>query len=128
MNTIFRPQDPNGEPSIGGKGRNLLRLHRNYPVPDWVALSSTALVRTLAHNQLDETIAEMLIELTSDNAAEIAENIQSLVREATLPDDLIDELTRTIEVEFKSDLVSVRSSSADEDSAEHSFAGIHESY
>ncbi|MBN2702616.1 MAG: hypothetical protein JXR23_00255, partial [Pontiellaceae bacterium] len=128
MNDLFHPQGPADVPSIGGKGRNLLRLHRNYPVPDWVALSSTALERTLAHNQLDETIAEMLIELRSDNAAEIAERIQNMILNAELPDDLIDNLTRTIDEDFKSDLVSVRSSSADEDSAEHSFAGIHESY
>ncbi|NLX27294.1 MAG: phosphoenolpyruvate synthase [Lentisphaerae bacterium] len=128
MNDIFRPQDKTEVPSIGGKGLNLLRLQRNHSVPDWVALSSTALERALSHNQLDEPIAEMLIELTSDNAADIAEKIQSLILEAALPDDLIAELTRTIETQFKTDFVSVRSSSADEDSAEHSFAGIHESY
>jgi len=93
-------------------------------VPGWVALPASGFFQCLETNGLGASIKEQLDNLTGENTAKIANRIETLILSADLPSELANEL----ESVFANEFVSVRSSAADEDSAEHSFAGIHESY
>jgi len=105
---LYTPSSETKEvPEIGGKGLNLRRLQTQHAVPDWVALPTSEFFRSLESLPCD-----------------VADEIQPFILDAELPPELSDELSDTFADEF----VSVRSSAADEDGAEHSFAGIHESY
>ncbi|MDF7799919.1 PEP/pyruvate-binding domain-containing protein [Pontiellaceae bacterium B1224] len=110
MKHLFHPDPALTElPIIGGKGINLHRLQQKHPVPDWVALPTSVFFQCLESNNL---------------SGKTADEIQELILSADLPAQLTAELDEI----FGDAFVSVRSSSADEDGAEHSFAGIHESY
>jgi pyruvate,water dikinase len=102
-------------PDLGGKGLNLLRLQQNHCVPDWQALPASFFFQCLETGGLGEAIEKQL---------EHPDRIEQLILSAELPTELISE----IEAAFSDNFVSVRSSSADEDGSEFSFAGIHESY
>lgn len=125
MKILFDPKTHSGSlPEIGGKGRNLYRLQQNHTVPEWVALPTSGFFQCLETNGLGDRIQQELDGLAEDRAAETAERIRALILDADVPSELSDELDGI----FKDEYVSVRSSAADEDGAEHSFAGIHESY
>ena len=121
MKHLFDPAHTAEElPNIGGKGLNLHRLQRNHAVPDWVALPVSEFFQCLETNGLGKSIKDKL-ETPSETTAD---EIRQLILFAKLPSTLISELEST----FANEFVSVRSSSADEDGSEFSFAGIHESY
>ena len=129
MKKFFYPEADIPKPvEIGGKGANLFRLGSHFNVPCWVAVPVECFVHFLDITGLDKQIEEQIKNLSKDNTAEIAREIQSMILSEKLPQDLIDELEKAVEEHFQSDFISVRSSSADEDSSTHSFAGIHESF
>lgn len=111
-------------PEIGGKGLNLYRLQQLCDVPEWVALPTSGFFQCLETGNLAETIKEKLANLTEQNIGPLSEEIQNLILHTQLPDEMNQEL----ETVFPDTFVSVRSSAADEDGSQHSFAGIHESY
>ena len=117
-------------PAIGGKANNLLRLQRQgLQVPTWIALPVDAFLETLEIGALGQRLQALLATLSDDNAERIAEEARTLILETPLPKGLSEELA-SIDFIARDPLgfVSVRSSSADEDGATHSFAGIHESF
>jgi phosphohistidine swiveling domain-containing protein len=130
MNHLFNPERGDQPlPDIGGKGANLFQLQKAHRVPSWVAIPVDGLLSALERDGLGKRIADCLSGLTADNLAETAASIQSLILETDPPDWLECELSK---VDFitnpASGYVSVRSSAADEDGTDHSFAGIHESF
>lgn len=123
---LYKPNSPTPSPTLGGKGRQLLHLQRlGHPVPPWVALPAEVFHQVLRQNDLPEWIADQLATFTPENAAPIAEAIQSRIRALTFPPELIQALK---DEPLLQKPVAVRSSAADEDGRCHSFAGIHESY
>ena len=125
MKHLFNPStDSAAVPEIGGKGHNLLRLQKSQSVPEWAALPTTGFFQCLAAHGLGDRIKLLLHGLNKQNVTETSQAISELILAAELPENLMQELTSIFEDRY----VSVRSSAADEDSAEHSFAGIHESY
>ena len=116
MKHLFNPSNSGHTlPEIGGKGGNLYRLQQKHSVPDWVALPTDLLFQCLENSDLNESIQASLEE---------PNKIERLIQSIEFPPELVRELESTFPDEF----VSVRSSAADEDGAEFSFAGIHESY
>jgi len=85
-----------------------------------MALPTSAFLQCLESSGLDAAIEQLL----QNPSHETADEIQKLILGIELPSDL----TQELELIFKNEFVSVRSSAADEDGSEHSFAGIHESY
>lgn len=85
-----------------------------------MALPVSAFFQCLETDELGATIQGKLNNPTDQTADEI----QQLILSVELPPELISELDSI----FTNEFVSVRSSAADEDGTEHSFAGIHESY
>lgn len=123
---IYHSDTPGPVPTLGGKGRQLLQLQRmGLPVPPWVALPAEVFHRVLRDNGATDWIAEQLDGFDPDRAGEIAAALESRVRSLTLPTELVQALKNEPLLQHP---VAVRSSAADEDGREHSFAGIHESY
>ena len=126
---LFFPET--GDPhinEIGGKAFNLHRLQAHQNVPNWFALPADIFTRWLAENGLNEAIQLKIATLSQSTAAGIAADIRELILGAPLPEDLCAALGAAIKRDFGESYLSVRSSSADEDGMQHSFAGIHESY
>jgi phosphohistidine swiveling domain-containing protein len=125
LSKLFHPNTHTKDlPKIGGKGRNLYQLQQPHNVPDWVALPVDYFDSCLETARATTPIQTLIDQLTDQNAAETAEQIQAIILSLPLPSDLIPELEKC----FPEGFVSVRSSAADEDGTRHSFAGIHESY
>ncbi len=123
---LFHPAYGRASPAdIGGKGYNLLRLQHAHRVPPWVALPVDAFRAALAESGLDDWIAGQLQQFEPGQAATHAAAIQARILAMALPECVV---TALHGIPFLDQPVSVRSSSADEDGATHSFAGIHESY
>jgi phosphohistidine swiveling domain-containing protein len=129
LKSIFDPRhDAAQRGEIGGKGYNLYQLQKTCTVPHWIALPTSAFLSSLDTNNTDTAIQSALADLNADNAADIAERIQACIRSNPLPDALYEAIATAVEACFGMDYVSVRSSAADEDGSQHSFAGIHESF
>ncbi len=129
MKQLYNPKTTNAKIiEIGGKGYNLYQLQQKYTVPDWVALPVSLFIQFLEYNNLNILIQEKLEALTKENISQTANEIETLILSAELSDTLTEELATVIIETFGNEFVSVRSSAADEDGAEHSFAGIHESF
>lgn len=129
MKHFFNPESDSPQAAkIGGKGHNLSLLRQDHAVPEWVALPVSVFFECLEASGVDSAIRQKLGGLNENNAAQIAEELQTLLSHITLPDEITQELTELIDKRFGAAYVSVRSSAADEDGSRHSFAGIHESF
>lgn len=107
---------------IGGKGLGLARMSRHgLPVPRGFCVAADALAHFLRANQID--LAAIWQAPDPSEAAALAEKI----RQGRCPDDLRDEIVQAWR-QLGADAVAVRSSAVDEDSADHSFAGQHQTF
>src|SRR5215470_17110585 len=105
-----------GEPAcndplvVGGKAASLSRLAERYPVPPGFALTTALFDRALRHERSAEDDATPLLSALAGLREEIAAAYQQVaVRAGT-----------------ENPAVAVRSSAADEDGSDASFAGQHE--
>ncbi|MDF3834841.1 PEP/pyruvate-binding domain-containing protein [Cupriavidus basilensis] len=111
-----------GPDRLGGKGWSLVRMHAHgLPVPAGFCLPVASFERFLHGNgiHLDAAWAR-------DSEAEIA-GIAVRIRRGTFPAEARDDILQAYAA-LGSGPVAVRSSATGEDSAEHSFAGQHDSY
>jgi rifampicin phosphotransferase len=125
-NLLFDPSTlspSNG--NIGGKGRNLLLLQQEHPVPEWVGVPVEYFFKVMEANGVQEKIGTLLQSFESSQAATLAAGIQKLILQMPMPDNLLQAIAT---IPFLDNAVSVRSSAADEDGVRYSFAGIHESF
>ncbi len=113
---------------IGGKGYNLHRLQQDHAVPEWCAVTVRGFLQCLDDQALDTAIRDHVAALDDSNVNSVAAAVQASIRAIVLPDPLTTELTLAIDALFGETYVAVRSSAGDEDGADRSFAGIHESY
>ena len=119
-----------GPEACGGKGWNLARLQRyGFAVPDgfvihremYHAVVGNADVMTLI-NRLRE------MDVTRSEAATVLEHIREIITNSTLPPACVEALDRALARHDLNDApLAVRSSATQEDSANASFAGVHDS-
>jgi phosphohistidine swiveling domain-containing protein len=115
-----------GEQRVGGKALGLARLDRaGAKVPAWAVLPVDAFERHLRHAGLDELVRATLAAVTVDSVEAAGATLQRAVVEASFAPDLRAELERFVSGRGP---VAVRSSVVGEDSKEHSFAGLFDSF
>ena len=116
MRWIHFPTDNAPAADMGGKARALAALRRAaLPIPDWFVIRGDACLASLGDGKLA--------------SAKDASAIQKLLSELYPSAEVLAEIKQGLStLELAAGLVAVRSSAADEDGAEHSFAGQLESY
>ena len=120
---------------VGGKGANLGELTRaGFPVPPGFVVTVDAYRRFADVTGLAAAVRERLSTLDVDDPDQLrltSEAIQTLVREAAMPDDVradvLASYARLSEDAGADALVAVRSSGTVEDTAQFSFAGMFQS-
>lgn len=122
---------------VGGKGANLGEMtHAGLPVPAGYAITVDGYRRFYEASGLAGAIADRVRSLDVDDPDRLraaAEAIQTLIRRAPMPDDVRSAILAAYGELLRREpgangFVSVRSSATVEDSAEHSFAGMFESF
>jgi pyruvate,water dikinase len=130
---------PRSQPKVGGKGLALAEMERQgIPVPETLCISTEAYERYVAATGLRERI---LLELSrKDFDGSLGPNlrweelwdaslrIRNMFLRTPMPDELAHTLSEALAVCFRGRSVAVRSSAPGEDSAQVSFAGLHESF
>jgi pyruvate,water dikinase len=107
----------------GGKGYNLYLLAKQgLPVPAWVVLGSRLFKSFRAQTALDAKILAAIQGVSSSNLKAVSETIHKLIGSTPLPAE-IEKAAREAYRQLGRPLIAVRSSAADEDSAQLSFAG-----
>lgn len=116
--------------TVGGKGLKLLELkQQNYHVPPFFIIPSQSCATAL---QSDSQIAALLVQLhevedSSPALTDLAGRIRNAIISLELPEQLLSNLAENVE-QMASRFLAVRSSAIDEDAAELSFAGLHDSF
>ena len=119
---------------VGGKGFALAELtRRSFPVPGGLAVTVSAYRRFLKETGLEGRIArelgrKPLEEMRWEEIWDAALRIRHLFASAEIPPGLARELRAAVGEKFGRRPVVVRSSAPGEDSADRSFAGLHESF
>jgi len=107
----------------GGKGNSLLKLiNAEYSVPCGFIIPSDYFINTLKTNNVYEIIIDICSHTTLDNFKENSVILKDIVIKCEVKFELA-ELAEKL-----NSLVSVRSSAISEDSANYSFAGLHDSF
>lgn len=107
---------------LGGKGLGLVRMtQQGLPVPAGYCITADAFEDVLRATRIDLDQA-----WTTDEPA-LAGRLSQQIRDAELPADLRHEILSAWRA-LGCDAVAVRSSAVDEDTAEHSFAGQHQTF
>lgn len=124
-------------PRAGGKGANLGEMVRaGLPVPPGFVVTVDAFAAFLAESGLGEVIRERVEKLDVDDTAALgiaSEEIQSRVKATPVPEAIgkrIVESYRALSTRIGTPdpFVAVRSSATAEDTAQFSFAGMHQSF
>lgn len=111
----------------GGKGHNLYLLSTNgIKVPKYITLPPNFFEEFKTQSGIDAELQAILID-SSLSMLQIADRIRAKIVETNMPLPVFEEIARAYET-LEKDLISVRSSAHDEDSALHSFAGQLSSY
>lgn len=119
---------------VGGKGYALWRLaDAGFDVPDTVCIPSDVYRELVDRTGLRERIFMELHrkdfkEMRWEEIWDCATRIRNMFLIQRLPEDLYQDLGKTLQGRFQNRSVAVRSSAPDEDDARSSFAGLHESY
>ncbi len=119
---------------VGEKGWNLARMARaEYPVPPTLILPVDSYHAFLQATRLDERIGMELgrkdfAEMRWEEIWDAALRIRNLFLTTPLPSDLTEELRSSVRSAFGEGPLVVRSSAPGEDTAESSFAGLHDSF
>jgi pyruvate,water dikinase len=119
---------------VGGKAYALWRLaNGGFDIPDTVCVTSHVYREFIDRTGLRERI---LLELHRKDFKEMrweeiwdcATRIRNMFLTQSLPEDIYQDLDKTLQDRFQNRSVAVRSSAPDEDDARSSFAGLHESF
>jgi pyruvate,water dikinase len=126
--------EPSDRPKVGGKGYSLaLMTGGGFNVPQTLCVTAQAYQEYIDRTGLRERI---LLELHRKDFNEMrweeiwdcATRIRNMFLRKPIPASIEADLREAIASQFKDKPVAVRSSAPDEDSAQASFAGLHESY
>ena len=125
---------PEDRDRIGGKGYALsVMAGKGLRIPNAMIITVAAYKEYLARTGIGESIAleinrKIIEQLRWEELWDAALRIRNLFLRTPLPGELEASLARDIESKFAGRAVVVRSSAPGEDSANVSFAGLHESY
>ena len=110
--------------SAGGKAYNLKRmLDAGIPVPHFVAVSNDLFQKYLSQNNYKKEIGEITNPLVD------SKKVEDFFNSHPMSDELLSEIEDILSKEKLLDgLCAIRSSGLDEDSKEHSFAGMFSSF
>ncbi|MCU0558711.1 MAG: PEP-utilizing enzyme [Desulfobacterales bacterium] len=136
MPLILHPHEigENDRPTVGGKAFALARLVRaGFQVPGFLSIASGAYREFVSQAGLGERIMLELHrkefkQMRWEEIWDCATRIRNLFLRAAMPVGLAQELRQAVSVQFGERPVAVRSSAPDEDDAQSSFAGLHESH
>ncbi len=119
---------PGDVPLVGSKAVNLARLRRGGPrVPNWFAVTTEGFAAVRA--AVPETAGIAAALAGGEPVEAVGRRIRDAIVSTPLPDDLREEILRARHDAFGPEaVVAVRSSGTSEDSAEASFAGLHDSF
>jgi len=113
---------------LGGKGYSLgVLIKNNFDVPKGFVIISEAFFKFLNYNNLTERIEKLASGIDRENFREKCEKIRNLISEGKVPKDLILEIKENLN-KLNSLRISIRSSAANEDSLQASFAGLHDTF
>lgn len=110
----------------GGKGYNLyVMANHGVPVPEWVVLGKSCYQQFVAEAGIADNIAGYINEFSEGklDAKQASEKLMTLIASQKVPDSIQALVTKAYAAIGTDNMISVRSSAADEDSAAHSFAG-----
>ena len=119
---------------VGGKGYALTVLAKNgFQIPETLCISSDTYQQYVEHTGLRERIQLELHrkdfkEMRWEEIWDCATRIRNMFLRKPIPDHIAKCLKPAIRSRFKDNPVAVRSSAPEEDTAEASFAGLHESF
>ncbi|MCW7941353.1 pyruvate water dikinase [Streptomyces hygroscopicus] len=112
----------------GGKGRNLHALTvSGFQVPSWSVLGLDVFAEFCRSSGLDERLGNLLADGWDSRPRQVAEEITRLIEAASLDE----RVAAAIDLAYRQaggGLVAVRSSGAEEDGSQHSFAGQYDSF
>jgi len=124
-----------GSQLVGGKGWNLGRLARyGFTIPVGGVLTTIAYEGFIEHNRLKEAVKLVANTVTIDNLGDIGiqaqlEALRKNILHGSIPPHIMDQFLFGLEkLGIREKPLAVRSSASCEDSAEASFAGIHDSF
>ena len=115
---------------VGGKGASLARMAAaGLPVPGGFHITTAAYRRYVDENHLGDKILSAVAQAdTASTIDRASEQIQSLIREGTIPNDIAASIRQRYEDLGADTPVAVRSSATAEDLPDASFAGQLETY
>ena len=119
---------------VGGKGYALTVLANNgFQIPETLCISSDTYQQYVEHTGLRERIQLELHrkdfkEMRWEEIWDCATRIRNMFLRKQIPEHIAKSLKAAIQSRFKDNPVAVRSSAPEEDTAEASFAGLHESF
>lgn len=126
----------NDVPRVGGKNASLGEMVRELTplgirIPDGFAVTADAFRLFLTTNNLEHQLSDVLASLDTsslENLAFVGEQCRDLLRNARLPEVVVDEIRTAYNAMGITAMVAVRSSATAEDLPTASFAGQHESF
>jgi phosphoenolpyruvate synthase/pyruvate phosphate dikinase len=129
----FQDIDKTKRGLVGGKGAHLGELARmeGIHVPDGFCISTDAFKRIMGETPSMNELLEQLSLLTADKRDKIGElsgAIRRVIEGITIPEDIIDEITRHLTRLGEKNAWAVRSSATAEDLPTASFAGQQDTY
>jgi len=108
---------------VGGKGYSLIKLtNAGFSVPRGFIISASVFIQTLKENNKYDSVLDLCEKTTLENFRETGIKMREMVLSCKPIFKVEKEITK-----FNSS-VAVRSSSVSEDSSNHSFAGLHDSF
>ncbi len=118
---------------VGGKGANLGELSRveGVRVPGGFCVTTEAYHNITSNNKALGSLLEQLAVLKADDRKRIAElsgTIRKLIEEAVIPEEIMQDVVRSLELRDAGKAYAIRSSATAEDLPTASFAGQQDSY
>lgn len=128
----FEEIQPQDDSLVGGKGAGLARLVRaEFPVPPGFVITTSVYQEFLTQSGILNQLQPLLDVIDYRNMAQLEEQaarIRELIIACPIPDPVQAEIAQSYRLLGKDAYVAVRSSGTAEDTANASFAGLHDTY
>lgn len=126
---FFDETDKKDLPLVGGKGANLGEMTQaGFPVPFGFCVTTESYKEFVRHNNLSEFIALSVKGANLENIAEIGGQIRKKIQLSVIPEEVGQQIIRSVNKLGIENYYAVRSSATAEDLAFASFAGQQDTY